>query len=70
MNWLKNNKTEFQLIIAALLIGFGCILIMLGFWVAVPVGAIHNSILWIFGQILVFAGAIFGIDYHYKTKDK
>lgn len=40
-------------------------LIMMGFWVY-PLGVIHNSILIAFGEMLTFAGAVFGIDYHYK----
>ncbi|WP_178061968.1 hypothetical protein [Bacteroides stercoris] len=65
MSWIKDNKTEIQLITAMLLILFGCTLIMMGFWVY-PLGVIHNSILIAFGEMLTFAGAVFGIDYHYK----
>ena len=65
MGWIKDNKTEIQLITAVALIAFGCTLIMMGFWV-IPTGIIHNSILIAFGEILTFAGAVFGIDYHYK----
>lgn len=66
MGWIRDNKTEIQLMTAVVLIAFGCILVMMGFWVQ-PLGIIHNSVLWILGQILVFAGAVFGIDYHYKS---
>lgn len=57
MSWIKDNKTEIQLITAMLLILFGCTLIMMGFWVY-PLGVIHNSILIAFGEMLTFAGAV------------
>ena len=46
---------------------FGVILITMGFF-APPVGIIDASVLTAFGEILTFAGALFGIDAKYKTK--
>lgn len=69
MKWIRNNKTEIQLITAVLLILFGCVLIMMGFWIN-PLGEIHNSILVAFGEVLTFAGGIFGIDYHYMIVNR
>lgn len=42
-------------------------LLIAGFCVP-PVGEIHNSVLIAFGEISTFAGALFGVDYHYKKK--
>ena len=33
-------------------------------------GVIDNSVLIAFGEILTFVGSLFGIDYHYKYKNK
>jgi len=35
-----------------------------------PQGEIHYSILVAFGEILTFAGSLFGIDYHYRYKNE
>lgn len=35
-----------------------------------PTGVIDNSVLVAFGEILTFVGSLFGIDYHYKYKEK
>lgn len=48
---------------------FGCVLIMIGFWVK-PTGEIHPSVLTAFGEILTFAGAVIGVDYNYKYKSE
>lgn len=47
------------------LIAIGAGLLIAGFIVA-PRGEIHSSVLVAFGEIMTFAGAIFGIDYKYK----
>ncbi len=61
----KNN----QYILACSLITFGCGLLLAGFLIA-PTGEIHASVLVAFGEVMTFAGALIGIDYVYKTKDK
>ena len=35
-----------------------------------PEGEIHESLLIGFGEVATFAGALFGIDYTYKVKNK
>ena len=52
---------------ACILVVVGIGLLIAGFCV-VPVGIIHSSILVAFGEVLTFVGALFGIDYHYKSK--
>ena len=64
----KNHKSAIQLCSAIFLITVGCSRLIAGF-ILPPSGEIHNSVLVAFGEILTFAGALFGIDYHYKYKD-
>ena len=64
----KRHKSAIQLCSAIFLITVGCGLLIAGF-ILPPSGEIHNSVLVAFGEILTFAGALFGIDYHYKYKD-
>lgn len=64
---LTRHKLTTQLLSAVSLITVGCGLLVAGFIIA-PTGEIHNSILVAFGEILTFAGALFGIDYHYRIK--
>lgn len=61
------KKLNIQLIVAVFLIIVGCGLLITGFIVA-PLGVIHNSVLVAFGETCTFAGALFGVDYHYKVK--
>lgn len=51
------------------LIVLGAGLLIAGFIVP-PTGVIDNSVLIAFGEILTFVGSLFGIDYHYKYKNK
>lgn len=62
---LRNHKQTLQLLAAMLLIIVGCCLLIAGFIVP-PSGEIHNSVLIAFGEILTFAGAVFGMKYHYQ----
>jgi hypothetical protein len=61
------KRLTLQLILAVVLIALGCALIIAGFIVP-PLGEIHGSVLVAFGEILTFAGALLGVDYHYKFK--
>ena len=65
-----DNKldSKVQLVCAAVLITLGTALLVAGFIVP-PTGAIDNSVLIAFGEILTFVGSLFGIDYHYKYKN-
>lgn len=64
---LSKCKLTLQLAAAVFLILLGAALLVTGFLVPPP-GEIHNSVLVAFGEILTFAGALFGIDYHYTFK--
>ena len=61
----ENKKLNIQLIAAMILVIIGCGLLITGFIVA-PLGIIDSSVLVAFGETCTFAGALFGIDYHYK----
>lgn len=68
----KEKKHNIQLYAALFMLLIGAGLLIAGF-VVVPTGIIHQSVLIGFGEILTFAGSIFGIDYHYriiKNKNK
>ena len=58
-----------QLICASLLSIFGCLLMMCGFWVD-PTGNIDPTVLTASGEVFTFSGSLFGIDYHYRYKQK
>ena len=62
-------KANIQLITAAVLFIGGLVLLFCGVFIA-PQGEVHESILVGFGEVATFAGALFGIDYTYKFKQK
>lgn len=64
---ISKNKYGMQLVAAVLVLIVGCATLLLGFF-APPKGEIHPSVLVAFGEILTFAGALLGIDYHYRSK--
>lgn len=61
------SRLNLQLAVATILVLAGLVLIFAGFYVP-PLGEIHNSVLIAFGELLTFAGSLFGIDYRYKYK--
>lgn len=64
---LKKKKLTYQLIMAVVLASVGLVLLILGM-ILPPTGEIHPSVLGAYGEISVFAGALFGVDYSYKIK--
>ncbi len=66
---MKHIVSKIQLICAVALITLGTALLIAGFFVP-PTGVIDSSVLIAFGEILTFVGSLFGIDYHYKYKQK
>ena len=69
MSEKKDTSHKVQLICAVVLITLGAGMLVAGFSVP-PTGVIDGSVLVAFGEILTFVGSIFGIDYHYKSKNK
>ena len=63
----SKHKLTLQLICAVAMVVIGSSLLIAGFIVP-PLGVIDSSVLIAFGEILTFVGALFGIDYHYKSK--
>ena len=61
------SRMTVQLWIACIMCIAGLVLILSGFWVS-PEGEIHNSVLVAFGEVVTFAGALFGVDYSYHVK--
>ena len=62
-------RLNIQLVTAAVLSVGGLVLLFCGVFIA-PQGEVHESILVGFGEVATFAGALFGIDYTYKFKQK
>ena len=62
-------KLSIQLITAAILAIGGLVLLFCGVYIA-PQGEIHESLLVGFGELATFSGAIMGVDYTYKFKQK
>lgn len=52
---------------AIILILFGMAIVIAGFIVE-PVGEVHSSALWTFGQCLIYSGSIFGITTYVNSK--
>lgn len=61
----KEHKDNIAVTSAIVMLCFGMALTAIGFFVS-PVGEVHDSILWILGQALLYAGAIFGVAYYTK----
>ena len=64
---IQKKKPVITLLAAIFLIFVGSGLLIAGFLVPPP-GEIHNSVLVAFGEILTFAGAVFGMKYHYQYR--
>jgi len=64
---ILRQPSNTQLWFAVVLVAFGCCLLLAGFIVS-PTGEIHPSVLTAFGEILTFAGALFGVDYSYRKR--
>lgn len=63
----QERRLTIQLWIACVLIIVGIGLLIAGF-VVDPRGEIHSSVLVAFGEVMTFAGALIGVDYHYGYK--
>jgi len=59
-------KNTYQIILSCLLVFFGTVLVTVSFFVP-PTGVIDPTVLTAFGEILTFAGALLGIDAHYRN---
>ncbi len=63
----KETRTDFQVYSAVGMLIAGLALATAGFCVD-PLGEIHDSVLWIFAQCLIYAGSIFGVGIYMQGK--
>lgn len=66
---IKKMTPNTQLITASVLSVGGLVLLFCGTFID-PQGQIHESLLVAFGETATFAGALFGIDYTYRNRNK
>ena len=64
---LQRKRLNYQLATAVALASVGVVLLFCGMFLP-PTGEIHPSVLTAFGEVCVFSGALFGVDYSYKLK--
>ena len=62
-----SNKLTAQFILGCVVTLAGLVLLFIGCFFP-PKGEIDSSLLVAFGEISTFAGALIGVDYHYKYK--
>lgn len=61
----KERKSTIAVVSACVMLAFGILLTTIGFFVN-PLGEVSDSVLWILGQALIYAGSIFGIATYTK----
>lgn len=61
----RETKETLAVISACTMLLFGIALTAIGFALD-PAGEIHDSVLWVLGQSLIYAGAVFGIAAYTK----
>lgn len=61
------KKISLQQTTAIGMLLFGCILTAIGFFLP-PAGEISNSVLWVLGQCLIYAGSVFGLKNYVDAK--
>ena len=63
----KQHKESLQVWTAVVMLAVGTLLVIAGFIVP-PTGEVHDSVLWFFGECLIYAGSIFGISIYVSGK--
>ena len=69
MEFIKKYRLELMLVLGVVIAVFGCVLIMLSFYVH-PIGIIDGSVMITVGEVFTFSGALIGITATYKTNLK
>ena len=64
---MKRMKEIIHYTTAIVLLLAGIILAFLGFYMP-PEGQIHDSVLWLFAQCLIYAGSVFGLQLYVRHK--
>lgn len=62
------NRLNIQLVLGVIATFAGLTLLFIGVFIQ-PKGEIHSSVLVAFGEACTFAGALIGVDYHYRYRD-
>lgn len=63
----RHSKEIVQYSSAVFSLCVGFVLIFIGFFTP-PVGEVHSSIIGVFGEIIVFVSAVFGLSLYTKTE--
>lgn len=64
---MKRDTRRFQFVAAYVIVAVGLVLLTMALFMP-PVGEIHPSVIAAFGEVLTFAGASIGMDYHYRAR--
>lgn len=64
---MKPDNKSLQFVAAYVIVAAGLILLTMALFMP-PMGEIHPSVIAAFGEVLTFAGASIGMDYHYRTR--
>lgn len=64
---MTHDKATAQFVLGCIVTLAGLVLLFVGCFIP-PSGEIHSSILVAFGEACTFAGALIGVDYHYRYK--
>lgn len=62
------KQNEIRLCTAVIMATMGLLLLFVALFIP-PQGVIDTSVLVAFGEVLTFAGALFGIDYAYRIRN-
>jgi hypothetical protein len=62
----KNRKDTITVWSAIAMLFFGCCITLAGFIIE-PIGEVHDSVLWVLGQSLIYAGGALGIANYAKA---
>ena len=68
MKWSFETKEKIQYIFAGMAFVFGLTLIGTAAWCIEPLGVVDATLITIFGLILSFVGAVFGLNLHYSNE--
>lgn len=61
------KKISLQQFTALGMLIFGCTLTAIGFFME-PAGEVSNSVMWVLGQCLIYAGSVFGLKNYVDLK--
>ena len=64
----KETKENIQYSTAVGMLVLGASLAVAGFVCSEPMGQIHDSVLWLFAQCLLYAGSVFGISIYINSR--